>query len=56
LYDDFTSQNVIKERDAFIATILNVALEYAIGKFQKSQAGLKLYGRHQLLQIISRGD
>jgi hypothetical protein len=38
-----------RKKRCFITVALNLALDYAIRRFQKDQEGLKLDGKHQLL-------
>jgi hypothetical protein len=39
----------LKQRDGLSPLLLNVALDYAIRRFQVYQDSLKLYGTYQLL-------
>ena len=49
LSDMFPFRNGLKQEDGLMLLLLNCALEYAIRKVQVIQAGLQLYGTHQLL-------
>jgi hypothetical protein len=42
-------QNGIKQGDALSPVLFNFALEYAIGKVQENQVGLKSNGAHQFV-------
>jgi hypothetical protein len=51
--DKFPIQYGLKQGDASLPLFFNFSLEYAIGKVQKKQVGLKLSGTHQLLVYAS---
>jgi len=45
----FPIRNSLKHGGALLPMLYNFALEYAIGRVQVNQVGLKLKGTHQLL-------
>jgi hypothetical protein len=49
LSDAFSIRNGLKQGDASLPLLCNVALGYAIRRVQVNQDGFKLYVKHQLL-------
>jgi carbamoylphosphate synthase large subunit len=49
LYDNFPTQNGLKQGYALLAVLFDSALKHAIRKVHENQVGLKLNGAHQLL-------
>ena len=49
LSDMFPIRNGLKQGEAFLPSLFNFALEYAIKRVQVKQDDLKLNGTHQLL-------
>ena len=45
----FPIRNVLKQGEAFMPLLLNLALEFTISRVQVNQDGLKLNGTYQLL-------
>jgi hypothetical protein len=50
--DKFPIRNGFKQRDALSLFLFNFALEYAIGRVQRHQEGLKVNVTHQLLAYV----
>jgi hypothetical protein len=53
LSDNFPKQNGLKQIDVLSPLFFNFALEYVIGKVQKTLVGMELNGTHQLLVYAS---
>jgi hypothetical protein len=49
LPDTFLVKIGVKQEDTLLTLLINYALEYAIGKVQANQEGLKMNGKHELL-------
>jgi hypothetical protein len=49
LSDNVSIQNGLKQGDAISPQLFNYVLDYAVGKVQENQMGLKLNGTHHLL-------
>jgi hypothetical protein len=49
LFDTFHTQNCLKQENASLALLSNIALEYAIVKGGESKKGLELNGTHPLV-------
>jgi hypothetical protein len=49
LFDNFPTQNGLKQGHALWPLLFNSALQYTIMKVLENQVGLKLNGTHQLL-------
>jgi hypothetical protein len=45
----FPNRNVLKQGDALLPLLFNLALEYAIKRVQVNQDGLKVSGKHQIV-------